>query len=55
MKTINLRVLYPDAYKSDYYVEVPDEVADAIAEESRAEDIASCSGCFRRKKSMSEN
>ncbi len=25
MKTINLRVLYPDAYKSDYYVEVPDE------------------------------
>ena len=26
MKTINLRVLYPDAYKSDYYVEVPDEV-----------------------------
>lgn len=22
MKTINLRVLYPDAYKSDYYVEV---------------------------------
>ena len=30
MKTINLRVLYPDAYKSDYYVEVPDEVADIL-------------------------
>lgn len=30
MKTINLRVLYPDAYKSDYYIEVPDEVADVF-------------------------
>ena len=27
MKTINLRELYPDAYMSDYFVEVPDEVA----------------------------
>ena len=30
MNTINLRVLYPDAYKSDYYVEVPDEVAEVF-------------------------
>ena len=77
MKTINLRVLYPDAYKSDYYVEVPDEVAEVFETFERMEkaymqrvyyhkafirltaqtrsSIASCSGRFRRKKSMSEN
>ena len=77
MKTINLRVLYPDAYKSDYYVEVPDEVAEVFETFERMEkaymqrvyyhmhiirltaqtrsSIASCSRCFRRKKSMSEN
>ena len=37
MKTINLRVLYPDAYKSDYYVEVPDEVADVFETFERME------------------
>ena len=37
MKTINLRVLYPDAYKSDYYVEVPDEVAEVFETFERME------------------
>ena len=37
MKTINLRVLYPDAYKSDYYIEVPDEVAEVFETFERME------------------
>ena len=37
MKMINLRVLYPDAYKSDYYVEVPDEVAEVFETFERME------------------
>ena len=37
MKTINLRVLYPDAYKSDYYVEVPDAVAEVFETFERME------------------
>lgn len=27
MKTINLRALYPDQYTSDYFIEVPDQLA----------------------------
>ena len=38
MKTINLKKYYYPICKKDTLVEVPDEVADAIAEESRAED-----------------
>ena len=37
MKTINLKKYYYPICKKDTYVEVPDEVADAIVEESRAE------------------
>ena len=38
MKTINLKKYYYPIFKKDIFVEVPDEVADAIVEESRAED-----------------
>ena len=38
MKTINLKKYYYPICKEDTFVEVPDEVADAIVEESRAED-----------------
>ena len=38
MKTINLKKYYYPICKKDIFVEVPDEVADAIVEESRAED-----------------
>ena len=37
MKTINLKKYYYPIFKKDTFVEVPDEVADAIVEESRAE------------------
>ena len=37
MKTINLKKYYYPICKKDIFVEVPDEVADAIVEESRAE------------------
>ena len=30
MIEINLREFYPDCYKSDYFVEVPDEVAELL-------------------------
>lgn len=35
MKTVNLRELYPDFYKTDYTIEVPDEVAAAIRDADR--------------------
>ena len=38
MKTLNLKKYYYPICKKDIFVEVPDEVADAIVEESRAED-----------------
>lgn len=38
MKTLNLKKYYYPICKKDTFVEVPDEVADAIVEESRAED-----------------
>ena len=37
MKTINLKKYYYPICKKDTFVEVPDEVAEAIVEESRAE------------------
>ena len=37
MKTLNLKKYYYPICKKDTFVEVPDEVADAIVEESRAE------------------
>ena len=40
MKTINLKKYYYPICKKDTFVEVPDEVADAIVEESRAEDAS---------------
>ena len=36
MKTINLKKYYYPLYETDTFVELPDEVADAIVEESRA-------------------
>lgn len=37
MKTINLRDYYPDLYKTDYIVEIPDEVFEVIQESERKE------------------
>lgn len=37
MKQINLRELYPDTYKTDTYVEVTDEVLEAIKAQDRME------------------
>ena len=37
MKTINLRELYPDAYMSDYFVQVPDEIAEVFITFERME------------------
>lgn len=37
MKVINLRDLYPEAYKTDTYVEVTEEVLDAIQAAQRME------------------
>ena len=37
MKTINLRDLYPDVYKIDTYVEVSEEVLNAIQAAQRME------------------
>ena len=37
MKTLNLKKYYYPICKKDTFVEVPDEVAEAIVEESRAE------------------
>lgn len=30
MQTINLRDLYPDQYKSDYFIEIPDQLAQEL-------------------------
>ena len=37
MKTINLRDLYPDVYKTDTFVEVAEEVLDVIQTAQRLE------------------
>lgn len=37
MKQVNLRELYPDVYKTDTYVEVTDEVMDAMKVQDRTE------------------
>lgn len=37
LKQINLREFYPDYYSSDVFVDVPEEVFIAIAEQTRAE------------------
>lgn len=37
MKTINLRDLYPDVYKTDTFVEVTEEVLDVIRATQRLE------------------
>ena len=36
MKTINLKKYYYPLYETDTFIELPDEIADAIAEECRA-------------------
>ena len=46
MKTINLKKYYYPICKKDTFVEVPDEVADAIVEESRAEDANDAKHCL---------
>ena len=37
MKTINLKKYYYPLYETDTFIELPDEIADAIVEEWRAE------------------
>ena len=37
MPSINLRDLYPDYYKSDYYIEVPDQLAQELIQFERDE------------------
>ena len=37
MKTINLKKYYYPLYETDTFIELPDEIADAIVEEGRAE------------------
>lgn len=43
MAIINLRAVYPEIYTTDYMIEVPDEVAEFIAESDRKE------AAFRRR------
>ena len=38
MKKVNLRDLYPNVYKSDYFVEVTEDVLETIRAAERAED-----------------
>ena len=38
MKKVNLRDLYPDVYKNDHFVEVTEDVLEAIRATERAED-----------------
>ena len=38
MKKVNLRDLYPDVYKNDYFVEVTEDVLEAIPAAERVED-----------------
>lgn len=37
MKKVNLRDLYPDVYKTDYFVEVTEDVLETIRDSERAE------------------
>ena len=37
MKKVNLRDLYPDVYKTDYFVEVTEDVLETIRAAERAE------------------
>ena len=37
MKKVNLRDLYPDVYKTDYFVAVTEDVLEAIRAAERAE------------------
>ena len=37
MKKVNLRDLYPDIYKIDHFVEVTEDVLEAIRDAERAE------------------
>ena len=37
MKKVNLRDLYPDVYKNDYFVEVTEDVLETIRAAERAE------------------
>ena len=37
MKTINLKKYYYPLYETDTFIELPDEIADAIAEEWRTD------------------
>ena len=37
MKKVNLRDLYPDIYKTDHFVEVTEDVLEAIRDAERAE------------------
>lgn len=37
MKTINLRKFYGSVYKTDTFIELPDEIVDALESEERIE------------------
>lgn len=37
MQTINLRKYYPDVYKQDYFLDIPDEIFEAIRKADRKE------------------
>ena len=45
MKKVNLRDLYPDVYKNDYFVEVTEDVLETIRAAERAE-LLMTGGCI---------
>ena len=55
MKTINLKKYYYPICKKDTFVEVPDEVADAIVEESRAENANDAKQLSRQERDKSHD
>ncbi len=48
MKTVNLHELYPDAYHTDHFVEVPDKIADEFVKFGKAD--AAYRSCIRYHK-----
>ena len=49
MKKVNLRDLYPDVYKNDYFVEVTEDVLETIRAAERAE-LLMTGGCIAIKR-----
>lgn len=46
MKKVNLRDLYPDVYKNDHFVEVTEDVLEAIRAAERAEALPMTGRCI---------